>query len=149
MSNAPKNSMKRTPPSSTHRTGFSLVEVTIALGLVSFILVSLLALFSVGMQASRESANETLVSQITARTLALVQGSAMPVPDGDGEEFFFDAMGERQEIASADTDTVYTVTVKAESTTAAGDASPFLVLLKTEITWPGGKTNVVSSAIKP
>ncbi len=43
---------------------FTLVEVTIALGLVSFTLLSLLGLFVVGLTSSRNSSLETALSQI-------------------------------------------------------------------------------------
>ncbi len=141
--------MKRPNPSPHRQRAFSLVEVTLALGLVSFILVALLALFGVGMQASRESANDTMLSQITAQTLALVQSKNLPPIDGAAQPYFFTVQGERQLINAANAETFYTANVRAESTTAAGDASTYLILLKIDITWPSGKTSIVSSMVKP
>lgn len=43
---------------------FSLVEVTIALGLVAYALLALLGLFVIGLSSSRESARETALAQI-------------------------------------------------------------------------------------
>jgi uncharacterized protein (TIGR02598 family) len=46
------------------RNGFSLVEVTLALGLVSYALLGLLGLLTVGLTSSRDSSLETALSQI-------------------------------------------------------------------------------------
>lgn len=48
----------------TAKTGFSLVEITICLGLVSFALVSTLGLLPTGLTALRSSMNQTVEAQI-------------------------------------------------------------------------------------
>lgn len=56
----------RRPPVFVPRAGggFSLVEVTLALGIVGFALVGVLGLFTVGIEASRDSAHDTTVGLI-------------------------------------------------------------------------------------
>lgn len=49
--------------------GFSLVEVTLALGIVAFCLVSLLGLFAVGLESSRHSGRDTALSEVAARLI--------------------------------------------------------------------------------
>jgi len=52
-------------PKSTTRTGaFSLVEVAIAMGIASFVLISLLGLMTVSMDASRRSYEDTTVASL-------------------------------------------------------------------------------------
>lgn len=47
--------------------GFSLVEVVIAIGLVTFCLVALMALFSVGFSTSREATADTVLAGLYAQ----------------------------------------------------------------------------------
>lgn len=53
---------------------FSLVEVTIALGIVSFALLALLGLFVVGLSSSKESAMDTAVAQIALHAATIYDG---------------------------------------------------------------------------
>jgi uncharacterized protein (TIGR02598 family) len=46
------------------RGGFSLVEVTIAMGLVSFAVLAILGVFPVGLSSLRQSMNQTVEAQI-------------------------------------------------------------------------------------
>lgn len=46
---------------------FSLVEVTLAIGLTAFCLTSLVGLFGVGLQASRQSTDDTTLSAAAVR----------------------------------------------------------------------------------
>lgn len=50
--------------------GFSLVEVAIALGLVSFVLVALLALFSTMLELGRAARESLVLSTITRNVIA-------------------------------------------------------------------------------
>jgi len=72
--------------------GFSLIEVVLALGLVGFCVVSLLGLFSVGLQSNTASSSETVVASLLtaiASDLAATPTTAqtspqfkIPVPAG-------------------------------------------------------------------
>jgi uncharacterized protein (TIGR02598 family) len=57
--NPPLNKLK-----SKSRNGFSLVEVTLSLGLVSFALVTMLGLLPTGLSTLRASMNQTVEAQI-------------------------------------------------------------------------------------
>jgi len=54
---------------------FSLVEVTIALGLVSYTLLGLLGLFIVGLNSNRESTMETALAQIALHVSSSYNGA--------------------------------------------------------------------------
>jgi len=47
--------------------GFSLVEVALALGIVSFCLLSMLSLFAIGLESGRRAEQETFLSEIAVR----------------------------------------------------------------------------------
>ena len=48
-----------------YRDGFGLTEVAISMGIIAFVLVSLLGLMSVGMRAGRESREDTIVAALS------------------------------------------------------------------------------------
>ncbi len=52
------------PPKFSYRCGFSLVEVIMALGIVGFAAVTMMALVPVGLKSLRNSINQTVESQI-------------------------------------------------------------------------------------
>lgn len=64
-------------PGRTGTRAFTLVEVVLALGISAFVLVAMIALFSTGLQAIRESEEQVqaanLASQILVRRLAASQ----------------------------------------------------------------------------
>ncbi|MEI8045486.1 MAG: hypothetical protein WCL11_29020 [Verrucomicrobiota bacterium] len=80
-------------------SAFSLVEVVIAIGLVSFALLSLIGLLTVGLKSSRESAEDTILSLCTGTAQALVRtngfsgASTNPSLNDANPDFFFDADG--------------------------------------------------------
>ena len=51
------------------KRAFSLVEVTLALGICAFVLVALLGLFSTGLRASRESEEQTQAANLASQLL--------------------------------------------------------------------------------
>lgn len=48
----------------THVTGFSLVEVVVAIGLISFAMIAILAFFPSGLSSNRSSVQDTRAAQI-------------------------------------------------------------------------------------
>lgn len=61
------------------RGGFSLVEVVLALGLVSFVLIAVLGLFSVGLRGTQESEETIDASNLAAEML----GKRLASPTND------------------------------------------------------------------
>ena len=64
--------MHTLPPSSSRKldpkdAGFSLVEVTLAMGLVSFALLTILGIMPVGMNTLRQATEQTVESQIVQK----------------------------------------------------------------------------------
>ncbi len=72
---------------------FSLVEVTLAMGVFAFALVSLLALMPTALQASRDSLDLTITNQAADQLAAKLQQNKLPLPitgpiyfDNEGNE---------------------------------------------------------------
>jgi type II secretory pathway pseudopilin PulG len=65
---------------------FSLVEVVLALGLISFALVTILGLFSIGVKINKESSDQIQAADLASRILALRRAlpisndSNLPIP---------------------------------------------------------------------
>lgn len=64
---------------SRRREGFSLVEVVLALGLVGFVIIAILGLFSVGLRGTRES--EVTIDASNLAAVMLSKRLASPTSD--------------------------------------------------------------------
>lgn len=77
---------------------FSLVEVTMAIGIVSFALLSILGTFSVGLttikDAKKDLTHAQIIAQLTSDTLQTPFEKITPTGDFVGP-FFFDQSGRR------------------------------------------------------
>ncbi len=70
-------------------SGFSLVEVALALGMVAFALTAVLGLVPIGLETSRAAINETRAAQIAQRLFTEFQSQSftavtLPLYDKDG-----------------------------------------------------------------
>lgn len=119
------------------RRGFSLVEVTIALGLVAYALLALLGLFVVGLSSSRESSVETALSQIALHVASTYSGSAPAQP----LNYTYDG------VAVTGTSSHFLVNVQSTPSTIA-NTSTNLHLITLSITSPmnPGVTNVIQTS---
>lgn len=87
------------------KAAFSLVEVTLAIGIVSFALLSLLGVVPVGLSALRSAMDCTVEAQITQK----ISGEALLTPFSlledrfSGKTFFFDEEGNAQTSQAEDT----------------------------------------------
>jgi uncharacterized protein (TIGR02598 family) len=62
--------------------GFSLVEVTLALGVAAFCLIAVFGLLPVGIQTNRTATSETNSSQILTRVIADLRATPPTIPRG-------------------------------------------------------------------
>ncbi|MDA0812157.1 MAG: Verru_Chthon cassette protein B [Verrucomicrobia bacterium] len=85
-------------------SGFSLVEVVIALGIVATVMVALMALLPLGMDALRESANLTVQSRIAQDLIGDVQQADWDtLTRYENELRYFDGEGTTLETAGSGT----------------------------------------------
>lgn len=128
------------PPRRPHvRAAFSLVEVTLALGLVAFALISVLGLMPVGLTTMREAMDQTTQSQISRR----VAGEMMLTPFSKLDAWlangpiYFDDQGEKQ--AAENGETRYSVEIRrgvssfpgsSNETNLQGSLATFLIEIR-------------------
>lgn len=124
---------------------FTLVEVTLAIGIMAFSLLALLGLFSVGFQASRRSAEATTVPMII-ELLKQEERSGSGTAVGTTRTAFFTYEGEETTAENA----LYQCTIKAilPDDTILPHTSGNLVLLTIAIASPGNETKVQISCLR-
>ena len=104
---------QRKAPGIQTRSAFSLIEVTIALGIVAFALVPIIGLVSTGMKSLRDSMDETVRAEIVRK----VSGEALRVPyaklldEFQNKTFYFDDEGIQQPSSNVSTIFVATTAV--------------------------------------
>jgi len=107
-----------------NRTAFSLIEVTIALGIVAFAMVPIIGLVSTGMKSLRDSMDETVRAEIVRK----VSGEALRVPyaklldEFQNKTFYFDDEGIQQSSSNASTIFVATTAVSAPPALITSDS---------------------------
>ncbi len=125
----------------SHLRAFSLIEVTLALGVVSFGLMSVLALLPSGLKTVRESANEIALSSIARSVRAeLNQASFSDVSTVlPSETWYFSQTGMRLPATAAAQDRYFAVTFINSPPQAPSTASQFsdtLQALSVKIRFP-------------
>jgi len=128
------------------RKGFTLVEVTLALGICAFVLVALIGLFSTGLKASRESEDQVQAANLASRIVAIRQAaptnaSSFPdlaIPASAMTNAYADAYGGATRYVGFDGMTnssspAYRVTCKAGTNALTGSSTAQVYLL---LTWP-------------
>lgn len=138
------------------RAGFSLVEVTMALGIISMCLITLFGLIPVGMSSNRTSVDQGAAANIARMIVADLRSPAkrtspnlaspgisplyginIPAATGSGSEsFFLDSAGKKKNSAA---DATYKA--KLEFSAAVSETSSVRVL----ITWPPAAQNPTNS----
>ena len=88
-------------PNRRLESAFSLVEVTLAIGIIAFAFVALFGLLPTGMQTFRASVDATNDITMMQDMNAMVQVTAWKkIPDLKGDEFYFDEEGRRTDTKS-------------------------------------------------
>ena len=133
------NLVRRPQPSA----GFSLVEVTIAVGLVSYTLLALLGLFTVALSSSRDSTMETALAQIVLHASSTYDGA---VPE---RVLSYSYGGSPVEAASPEKHFEVRMVARPSSGATIANTSTNLHLLTFSISSPQnpGVTNVVQSSV--
>ncbi len=114
---------------------FSLIELTLALGVAAFCLIAVFGLIPIGMSAHRAGVGQTIAGQIGAALYADMRtGSPSPqfgITDGQPQTLYFDSVGN----ITADADKkAYRVTITFPGYSASSRAATNAHLL---LTWPG------------
>ncbi len=124
---------------------FTLVEVTLAIGIMAFSLMALLGLFNVGFQASRRSAEATALPtliDLIKREETSGNGTAV----GSTRTVFFTYEGEKT--TASDSHYQCIIVAKSPDDTVLPHVSGNMVLLMVTITSPGNEKKVQISCIR-
>jgi len=87
------------------KAGFTLVEVTIALGIISFGLIAILGLLPRGLSLVKESADESAAINILGKITAELQSVTNPTANNSSTNVF-DAGGKKL-VATSSPDAIY------------------------------------------
>jgi len=126
-------------------SGFSLVEVTIALGLVSYSLLAMLGIFAMGLSSSRDSSMETALSQIALHASSCYNPAS-------ASQLTYSQAGGFLAAGAAASEKYFTATVISNTNTVVPATSADLRLLTVAITsehTPGITNYVQTSAYIP
>ena len=82
----PLNAPRSSPSASRHRQGFSLVEVTLALGIMAFCIVPIFGLLPVGINSNQVSINQTRAASVAANVCADMRAT-LPSPVTTSPQF--------------------------------------------------------------
>jgi uncharacterized protein (TIGR02598 family) len=126
------------------RSGFSLVEVTLALGVAAFCLLAVFGLLPIGLKTQQSAIEQTAATRIisgaasdlrnTARTAAASSLFAITIPANTASSsstLYFDTEGRYSSALSADSR--YRLTVTFSPNSAGGRGATFVHLL---VSWP-------------
>jgi uncharacterized protein (TIGR02598 family) len=137
------------------RSGFSLVEVTLALGVAAFCLLAVFGLLPIGLKTQQTAIEETAASRIvsaavsdlrtTAQTATASPLFAINIPANTASSsstLYFDAAGRFSPVIGADSR--YRLTITFSPNSIGGRGATFAHLL---VTWPAAATTVNAASV--
>lgn len=141
--------------------GFSLVEVVLAMGILSFVILALMGLFSVGMTTDRRSTDATLVASMTSQVMGDLRLLQQKTPPDTRTNYQFDAYGQLCKTGGTVTNALYDCAVfftndrtefGSNALSAFPELSTNLQKIILRFTWPAGApaaTNTVYATLPP
>jgi len=76
------------------RRAFSLTEVVIALGIISFAVVALLSLLTTALRTGRDATDDSLIAAMAKRTMTELEGTPFTdLTEGNDKTYYFDMDG--------------------------------------------------------
>ena len=137
------------------RSGFSLVEVTLALGVAAFCLLAVFGLLPIGLKTQQTAIEQTAATGIvsavaadlrnTARTTTTSSLFAITIPANtasSSSRLYFDSEGRYSPAISANSR--YRVTITFSPNSTGGRGATFVHLL---VSWPAGATTPSAAGI--
>ncbi len=132
------------PPRVNANRGFSLVEITLALGIVSFCVIAVLGLSVLTLDQTRESKRDVIWINLAEEVATKLKAAAWNTSALAAQEFYFDTDGKT--VASTSTDAIYT----CKATEVVGDlpgtptgSSPYKKTIRLEMGMKTSKDKLV------
>jgi uncharacterized protein (TIGR02598 family) len=124
-----------------HQAAFTLVEVVLALGVITFGLVVILALIPVSIHSSKQSSEDMALSLMTQSTIADLHKQGLTtlaalVPTSGTISYYFDANGR---LLTSSTGALYSCTAKPIAPSAVASAnttSTNFIYVQLQFVWP-------------
>jgi uncharacterized protein (TIGR02598 family) len=125
---------------------FSLVEVTLAIGIAAFCLITVFALVPVAVLANRNATSQTAATNVIASVIADIRATGPTVSTsrqygvtfGTPKTLYFDGAG--QFTTSLSTNSRYQLNVTWNTSNLTGSCSPALPCADLKVTWPAAAT---------
>ena len=119
--------------------GFSLVEITLSLGVMSICLLAVLGLLPIASQTNRSAAADTAAASIASAVLADIRAtpkaaansSQFAVPFNANSVLFFDAEG--QATSTVSNNSIYRTEVTFPANSSGANAATFVYV---KVSWP-------------
>ena len=134
---------------------FSLVEVVVAIAIISFTLVTLLGLFGVGLTTSQQSSADTMLASLGLRAEGDLRNGTNSLAGTTTTNYYYDSQGMATNVSGAPA--LYACQVFTTNASVYGvlpDVSTNLVQATFQFTWPAnvpaGKrpyTNVIYGTV--
>ena len=126
-------------PDPSTPTGFSLVEITLSLGVMSICLLAVLGLLPIASQTNRSAAADTAAASIASAVLADIRATAraaanspqFAVPFNANSVLFFDAEG--QATSTLSNNSIYRAEVTFPVNPSGANAA---TLVHLKVSWP-------------
>jgi uncharacterized protein (TIGR02598 family) len=116
-------------------SGFSLVEVTLALAIVSFGLLALVGLFTLGLNSSRQSGDDTILASSVAKILAGYRANEKSTAGLD-TNIFLDAQGEQLDTEAGALYDCHLSTAYPDVSCPVTGLSNHIVIASLKCSWP-------------
>jgi uncharacterized protein (TIGR02598 family) len=138
-----------------NKYAFSLVEVTLALGIAAFCLIAVFGLMPVGVQTNRNATSQTAATNILSSVVSDIRASpkghansakyAIRRSKGNTTTMYFDGQGQVTTLLGANSR--YRLYVKIYPIVAQ---SPYLVTYAyLKVTWPAAVDSILNPTIAP
>jgi|SRR5581483_6480172 len=122
-----------------HRAAFSLVEVTIAIGIVSFSLLTLFALLPIGLKENQTSASQTAATNMLTKVIADLRAAPKAnansgrfgITYGTSTTLYFDSEGSSGTTLTSTSR--YRCTINFPASPAGSKSATFVDV---KVTWP-------------
>lgn len=133
-----------------HQQAFSLVEVVIAIGIISFALIAIIGLMASSQISDREATDDTLLPAMVAGVLDELRRQSRKSFPPSPATFYFNLAGTLQTdgngnpISSPNADSLYRCNVTISDGVAG--ASDKMKILRMSFFWPAFKTSATPNA---
>ena len=129
-------------------SGFSLVEITLSLGVMSICLLAVLGLLPMASQTNRAAAADTAAASIATAVLADIRAtpraatisSQFGLPLNASSVLFFDAEG--QATTTANNASIYRAEINFPTNSSGANAATFVYVL---VSWPAAAASATAA----